>query len=89
MSDRSQLTTGRRRLGWLPDLPDRRDRMYAAPLVGPTQLPVCVDLRPRCPPVYDQLTVGSCTANAIAGAIQFDQMRQHMTPTFTPSRLFI
>jgi C1A family cysteine protease len=47
-----------------------------------------VDLRPGCPPVYDQGELGSCTAQAIAGAIEFDQRRQGL-PTFTPSRLFI
>jgi C1A family cysteine protease len=38
--------------------------------------------------VYDQGQLGSCTANAIAGAIQFDQKKQSGTE-FTPSRLFI
>jgi C1A family cysteine protease len=47
-----------------------------------------VDLRPQCPPVYDQGQLGSCTGNAIAGAIQFDQMKQNL-PVFAPSRLFI
>lgn len=51
-------------------------------------LPSAVDLRPQCPPVYDQFDLGSCTANAGAGAIQFDLMKQKL-PVFTPSRLFI
>ncbi len=44
---------------------------------------------PQCPPVYNQGQLGSCTANAIAGAIQFDRMKQKLAPDFTPSRLFI
>jgi C1A family cysteine protease len=48
-----------------------------------------VDLRPASPPVYYQGHLGSCTANVIAAAIQFDQMKQRRVPIFTPSRLFI
>src|SRR5215510_13161800 len=46
-------------------------------------------MRSGCPPVYDQGQLGSCTANAIAGAIQYEQMRQKEHKPFTPSRLFI
>ena len=48
-----------------------------------------VDLRKLCPPVYDQGQLGSCTANAIAGAYQFDEMKQNESGVFMPSRLFI
>lgn len=75
--------------GWIPDIPDQRDRLYAAPPHVLATLPPQVDLRPQCPPVYDQGDLGSCTANAIAGAFQFDEMKQHCDPIFTPSRLFI
>jgi C1A family cysteine protease len=74
--------------GWLPDVPDRRDRVYAAPAPVIRALPGRVDLRPQCPPVYDQGSLGSCTANAIGGALEFQQHRQGK-PSFTPSRLFI
>ena len=77
------------RYGWLPDLPDHRDYLYAAPVEIAGALPVNVDLRSQCPPVYDQGQLGSCTANAIAGAIQFDRIKQKLAPVFTPSRLFI
>jgi C1A family cysteine protease len=76
------------RYGWLPDLPDQRDHFYAAPVALGGVLPARVDLRPRCPPVYDQGQLGSCTANAIAAAIEFDRDKQKL-PEFTPSRLFI
>jgi C1A family cysteine protease len=52
-------------------------------------LPVKVDLRSKCPPVMDQGQLGSCTGNAIAGAVQFDRIKQKLKPAFAPSRLFI
>ena len=74
--------------GWNRDMPDGRDLMYAAPPEVVTQLPPKVDLRPQCPEVYDQGKLGSCSANAIGAALEFDQMRQKETAS-TPSRLFI
>jgi len=75
--------------GWTPDLPDQRDRIYSAPQRVLGALPPSVDLRSACPPVVDQGELGSCTANAIAGALQFDQMKQKLDDVFPPSRLFI
>ena len=77
------------RYGWIPDLPDQRDHLYAAPVVHVAKLPPKVDLRRKCPAPYDQGQLGSCTANAIAGAIQFDRMKQKLKNNFIPSRLFI
>jgi C1A family cysteine protease len=77
-----------KRYGWRPDRPDQRDQLYAAPPASIAALPPAVDLRPNCPPVYDQGELGSCTANAIGAAIQFEQMKQGIT-AFVPSRLFI
>src|SRR5919199_2009735 len=77
-----------KRYGWTPDLPDGRDLVFAAPPAIVTALPVQVDLRPKCPPVYDQGQLGSCTANAIGAAYEFDVMKQGM-PDFRPSRLFV
>jgi len=77
-----------KRYGWTPDLPDARDHLYAAPAATLSKLPAKMDLRPGCPPVYDQGQLGSCTGNAIAAAVQFDRMKQKL-PDFVPSRLFI
>lgn len=78
-----------KRYGWVPDLPDHRDKMYSAPFLHTAQLPPSVDLRSACPPVYDQGQLGSCTANAIGAALEFDQMKQGLADVFAPSRLFI
>ena len=75
--------------GWVPDLPDQRDRVFRAPLARIGPLPRRVDLRSLCPPVWDQGALGSCTAQAIAAAIEFDQMKQKLADVFDPSRLFI
>jgi C1A family cysteine protease len=78
------------RYGWLPDLPDNRDRTFVPGRRVTTKLPPSVDLRVSGfePPIYDQGYLGSCTANAIAGAFEFEQKRQGLTD-FNPSRLFI
>ena len=76
------------RYGWIPDLGVARDRVYAAPRKAGA-LPASVDLRSVCPAIYDQGDLGSCTANAIAGAVEFDQRKQQLAQPFTPSRLFI
>jgi len=74
--------------GWVPDLPDARDYVYGAPAIALAALPPSADLRPGCPPVYNQGRIGSCTANAIAGAFEFEVKKQGLTD-FMPSRLFI
>ena len=80
-----------KRYGWRRDLPDFRDRRYAAPSTVMAALPASVDLRPNAPPVYDQGQLGSCTGNAIAAAVQFERMRQNLAgaAASVPSRLFI
>src|ERR1700752_2140455 len=75
--------------GWIPDQPDQRDHLYAAPPQMLARLPKSTDLRAQCPPVYDQGQLGSCTANAIGGALEFDQLKQKKPNAATPSRLFI
>lgn len=74
------------KFGWKRDLPDHRDIKFK--VTAPVELPPMVDLRDKCPPVYDQGELGSCTANALGGAYQFEEMKQG-TENFIPSRLFI
>ena len=76
------------RYGWKKDKLDHRDKAYK--FVPPvTALPSMVDLRPVCPPIFDQGQLGSCTANAIAAALMFEMLKDKNLPAFTPSRLFI
>jgi len=76
-----------RKYGYIKDKEDKRDFVYKLDL---TRFPIAPksDLREQCPPVYDQLNIGSCTGNGIAGAIQFDFKKQNH-PDYVPSRLFI
>jgi C1A family cysteine protease len=84
------MPTNRRvaRYGWIPQLPDLRDAQLAIEPV--TNLPSSVDLStsPNMPPVYDQGQLGSCTANAIGAAVDFENHAQDGT-FLTPSRLWI
>ena len=77
-----------KRYGWVPDLPDQRDFSFRVPRRTAQALPPRMDLRPQMPPVYDQGQLGSCTANAIGGAFEFELIKQE-EPDFMPSRLFI
>ncbi len=70
------------------DLPDPRDLRFSIKIDVVKNLPESVDLRPRCPPVYDQKHLNSCTANAVAAAVEFDLMKQNRHE-FVPSRLFL
>jgi C1A family cysteine protease len=74
--------------GWVPDLPDQRDYLYRAIRPAPTVLPHDVDLRPTCSPVEDQGNLGSCTANALVGALEFLEKKNGKQVTDL-SRLFI
>lgn len=54
----------------------------------PTDLPSMVDLRSKCPEVFDQGELGSCTANALCSCYQYED-EEDDTISFTPSRLFV
>src|SRR4051794_37900059 len=83
------MTPQRHGLGWIPDLPDHRDKIFQPDkLLKLTRPQKKVDLRPDCPPVYDQGALGSCTANALGSAFDFSR-HAHSKEFMTPSRLFI
>lgn len=69
---------------WVPDKIDTRDYIYKPNQV---RLPSVVDLRSYCTPIEDQGSLGSCTGQAIAGAIEMLNKRNNK-PTDV-SRLFI
>jgi len=85
-------------MGWIPDYPDFRD--YTEKTEGvkkvlePTEvlragkLPVRVDLREWCSPVEDQGKLGSCTAHAGAGVIEYYERKAFGRHTDS-SRLFL
>jgi C1A family cysteine protease len=87
-------------MGWQPDLPDWRDYTpesddvkkvlgKSQPLqVARKSPPSSVDLRRWCSPVEDQGNLGSCTANAAAGLIEYYE--QHaFGKHLDASRLFL
>ena len=89
MSEPIELRPRRiKRYGWVPDIPDARDLMFSAAEPVLRALPRSVDLRPQLPAVYDQGELGSCTANAIAAAFEYVQLKEGL-PDFMPSRLFV
>jgi C1A family cysteine protease len=53
---------------WKPDLPDHRDHIF---MHTGSPIPDVVDLRDKCPTIVDQGQLGSCTGNALAGAMGF------------------
>lgn len=73
--------------GWVPDRPDQRDYLYSAirPVV---RLPGEIDLRNFCSAVENQGRLGSCTANSLAGNLEYlDRMIDNEYQDV--SRLFI
>lgn len=94
------VTVDNRGLGWRPDLPSIKDYTVetseiAEMLSGselmkskPKKMPATVDLRHICSPVEDQKDIGSCTANAGVGLVEYFERRasgKHLDA----SRLFL
>ncbi len=75
------------RYGWVPDVPDSRD-LYFSAIRAKLKLAPSVDLRAGCSAVEDQGRLGSCTANALAGNLEF--LDKSADGVYTDaSRLFI
>lgn len=85
--------------GWLPPMPDLRD--YSAEhkeikdmakklgVTGKTlSIPAKVDLRPWCSPIENQLSIGSCTAHAGMGIVEYFERRAYGNH-INGSRLFL
>lgn len=56
-------------------IPEPDDLPYMADQYSPGDLPSLVDLRPFLTPIENQGAVGSCTANALAGAFEYLEKR--------------
>jgi C1A family cysteine protease len=69
--------------GWKPST-KKPENFYEVPHMA--LLPSMVDLTDKCPPVYDQSNLGSCTANATAALMQF-LMQKNYGLNWMPSRL--
>jgi len=87
-------------MGWLPDYPDFRDytveheavksmlTQAGAADTNQAGLPAAVDLRAWCSPIENQGTLGSCTANAGVGMVEFFE-RKAFGKHIDGSRLFL
>jgi C1A family cysteine protease len=88
-------------MGWERDLPDFRDCTSDSPRIKAIRdksrklkralkktPPSAVDLRQWCPPIEDQETLGSCTANAGVGLLEYYQ-RRAFGKHLDGSRLFL
>ncbi|NEW81912.1 MAG: cysteine protease [Mariniphaga sp.] len=91
---------GKLGMGWLPDYPDFRDYTIEndsvkamLTKVGTEKplkagLPVTADLRPWCPPIENQGSLGSCTANAGVAMVEYFE-RRAFGKHVDASRLFL
>jgi C1A family cysteine protease len=87
-------------LGWHRDLPDLRDHSAASDAVARVlakssllkkaakALPSSIDLRRFCSPIEDQKSLGSCTAHAGAGMLEYFE-RRAFGKHLDASRLFL
>ena len=72
--------------GWKPDPYDCNDLHFH--VSAPVAVPPKYSLVSKMPRAYDQLSIGSCTSNAIAGLVEYLEIKLKR-PQYTPSRLFI
>jgi C1A family cysteine protease len=89
---------GKYGMGWIPDYPDLRDytekteeiKSVLAPtgLLRAKSLPASVDLREWCSAIEDQGRLGSCTAHAGVGIIEYYE-RKSFGRHIDASRLFL
>lgn len=76
--------------GYTRDVADAADIPYDGhTAIDPANLPRGVDLRPHCSEIEEQGELGSCTANAMAGAIEYLELRGGLPQATNVSRLFI
>lgn len=77
--------------GWKKQQPDFRDYKYKLERLAPIQS-VFLAKKNNLGEIFDQLDLGSCTANALAFLVYFDLLNKHaqkLGKVFRPSRLFI
>ena len=74
--------------GWKKDELDQRDLLYTH-VISQAALPSKVDLRKYVSTIQNQGALGSCTAQALAGALEMLQNYYKLTDKVNASRLFI
>jgi len=74
--------------GWIPDLPDQRDFPYTQLALGAPLIPGQIDLRASCSPIENQGNLGSCTAQALVGDLEFLKLKS-LKKLIQFSRLFL
>lgn len=82
----------KRYYGWSADIPDQRDFLYGSLRKIPAQLPRSVDLRLTGydSPIENQGELGSCTAHALVGNLQYlEKYEKKSVPYANLSRLFV
>jgi C1A family cysteine protease len=77
-----QVTRKKAGYGWRKDLPDWRDRMFAADAPAPPDGAV-----PWMPDAYQQLSLSSCVGNGTSVVIKVDAKNQGVD--LDPSRMFV
>lgn len=78
------------KFGWLPDVPDQRDIPFSAVFRLPVKVPAKIDLRENCSAIEQQGNLGSCTAQALVGALEFLELQSEKSKKFFDlSRLFV
>lgn len=76
--------------GYIYSAPRSSVKNYSSSRYSESQLPKKVDLRPFMTAVEDQGQIGSCTANAVAGAYEYlVKKNQELEDDYDVSRLFI
>ncbi len=75
--------------GYKAAKPKAGSKQYAASSSAPSKLPPKVDLRKYMTKVEDQSEIGSCVANAVAGAYEYLVKKHKGTDNYDVSRLFI
>jgi len=77
--------------GWRKGIIDPRDKVMRFGSPNLADLPCKIDLRGHCSAVEDQSTLGSCTANATVGALEYLEIKDGVISSSFEnySRLFV
>jgi len=83
---RKEQAVFNRKFGWIRDEPDSRDLMFATYVGAKIYNPV--DLRPGCPVIHDQGSLGACSAFGAISLVEYARKKQGFKDLWQPSPLF-